>query len=1117
MNSFRSSVLRMTGFRFPLKVKFGLLLAGFVAAMAIVIYMSYTTARQVTAELREVELSAFQQYTEAFHLIDYFQDISALLDKAARTKDRSLIDKCEQEKVIFLAHAEKLVHAAPEPERPRLSRLTEDFNGYYAAAIEHTKRVIEAERISPQFRRAYGEETAARAQAASAFEKALVGDLNRLTISGGQQVAMSLSSTARAAQVQWLKAFVTGVAAFVLLLVVLTFLIRRIVGPIKTLSLRAAEVAKGNLNQKIEIPSSVTDEIGDLVGSFNLMTEGLIKTTVSKRYVDNIIRSMMDTLVIVNPDGTIRSVNQATLDLLGYQERDLVGNPLGSLLVDEADGRTSLEQAGASEGSPGKSLSGQSCPDQPPQDQPITGLPVAGVPETFVERVYIAKDGRRIPVSFSSSVMVNDDGTVEGIVCVAQDITERKSAELELKTAKDSAEWANCELTDTNRHLEEATKVAQDMTAQAKSANAAKSEFLAMMSHEIRTPLNGILGFSQLLLEDEVLNKEQRDFVETIYSSGAALVTVINDILDFSKIEAGRMDLEKIDFDLVSVVESIGDILKQRTDEKGIELSCFVDHRVPTRLWGDPGRLRQIMLNLAGNAVKFTEKGEVAVEAKLDAETQDTATIRFEIRDTGIGIPEDRQAVIFDKFTQVDGSTTRRYGGTGLGLAISKRLVEMMGGEIGVESEAGKGSMFYFIVEFPLQKGPAMKTMLAEIVDIEGLRVLIVDDNARSRQLLEEMLTPWHMRPKSVGGGEAALKEMEEAHRAGEPYVMGIIDGGMPEMDGFRLCEHIKSNKDLAGTVLILLTSGGRTGDGARCRELGIAAYLMKPIKQSDLWEAVMLTLGKRDRGAEQPLLVTQHTLRENRRSLHILVAEDSPVNVNLVVRMLEKRGHTLVVATNGREALIALEKDRFDLVLMDVQMPEVDGFEATAAIREKEKKSGGHIPIIAMTAHAMKGDRERCLETGMDGYVSKPIRAQELLEAVENIASGEVRPKVGVAGVRQDQDVIDWLGALAHLEGDVELLKEIAGMFVEQCPSLVSRVREAVAHRDPVEIERAAHTVKGSVGNFAAKAAFEAAMRLEQIGRNGPLDEAESACAKLEDELERLKPALVALGRDSQ
>jgi signal transduction histidine kinase/CheY-like chemotaxis protein len=1125
MTSPKTDFFNLGKLRFPLKVKFGLLLAGFVTAMAVVVFLSYSTARRVTLELRQVELSAFQQYTDAFHLIDSFQRISGLLGNAARLEDQSLVAACEEEKWAFLVRMDRMGRVIPETERAPLDQASADFNSYCAAAEAYVKTAMERGQARGDARRALDARLADEGRTVAGLEKRMASNLNRLAVLAGKQVAMSLSGTARAAQVQWLKALLTGSLAFVVLLVALMFLIRRIVIPIRRLSRAAAEVAKGNLSQKIEVASSANDEVGDLVGSFNLMTDGLVRTTVSKHYVDNIIRSMTDSLVIVSPDGRIRSVNRATLNLLGYTEPEVVGEPLSRILVAAPGPERDTADEITSGASSGKSPSGQSCPDQPPQDEPSTSLPTAGDSNSSApgvaheERVYLAKDRTEIPVSFSSSVMRNDEGCVEGTVCVAQDVTQRRTWERELQAAKEAAERANIELTSTNKSLEETTRFAQDMAAQAEAANSAKGEFLATMSHEIRTPLNGILGFSQLLLEDEdqELSKEHRDFVETIYASGTALLTVINDILDFSKIEAGKLDLETIDFDLMSVIENVGDVLRQRVSEKGLELTCSVDHHVPTRLRGDPGRLRQVLLNLAGNAVKFTEKGDVVVEAKFESETKDTATLRLEVRDTGIGIPEDRLGVIFDKFTQVDGSTTRKYGGTGLGLAISKRLVEMMGGEIGVESELGKGSTFYCVLEFPLQRGHMPKSPLADLVNMEGLSALVVDDNARSRRLLEEILTNWHMKPKSVDGGEAALRELECAQRAGKPYALALVDGRMPEMDGFRLAELVKGNRELAKTVLIMLTSGGKSGDGARCRELGIAGYLVKPVKQADLWEAIMLTLGTNAGDGQEVELITQHTLRENRRSFHILVAEDSPINLKLVVRMLEKRGHTIVSAANGVEALASLEKEKFDLLLMDVEMPEMDGFEATREIRAREKTAGGHVPIVAMTAHAMKGDRERCLDAGMDGYVSKPIRAQELLETMGSIVSGEGVSKVTASQSRQDENVIDWLGALAHLEGDVELLKEIAAMFLEQCPSLVTRVREAVAMNDSVQIERAAHKIKGSVGNFSAKAAFEAAQRLEKVGRDGALDQAEAARAMLEDELERLKPALIALGREAQ
>jgi PAS domain S-box-containing protein len=790
----------------------------------------------------------------------------------------------------------------------------------------------------------------------------------------------------------------------------------------------------------------------------------------------------------VSKDGTIRKVNRAAQKLLGYEESELVGQPF-DLVVGSSTGNGS-----------------------------VTEMLIKDAYVSDTEKIYCAKHGTKVPMLFSSSVMRDEDGKFEGLVCVAQDITRRKRSEMELQRAKETAERANLKLRESNKQLEEANVYARDMAAKAKSASKAKSEFLAMMSHEIRTPLNGILGFSQLLVDDPALRNEHKDFATTIYSSGTALLSIINDILDFSKIEAGKMEIESIDFDLLSVVEGIGDVLGQKASEKGIELTCFVDAEVPTRLRGDPGRLRQMLINLAGNALKFTERGDVTVRARLTSETSNTAAIRFEVKDTGIGIPEDQKAVIFDRFTQVDGSTTRKYGGTGLGLAIVKRFVNMMGGEIGVDSEVGKGSTFHFTIEFPVQRVPTCKVSEPGHIVVTGLPVLIADDNATSRSLLRALAIDWGMVPTVKNSGDAALEAMDQAKEAGHAFALAIIDARMPEMDGFGLVERIKRRTDLPQPTIIMLTSAGRVGDGARCRELGISGYLVKPVKKSDLWEAIMLALGRSPKDGKPAELITQHSLRETRRSLKILVAEDSPVNLKLVVRLLEKRGHTTVTAANGKEALAAYEADTFDLILMDIQMPGMDGFEATAAIRGKEKSTGTHVPIVAMTAHAMKGDKERCLETGMDKYVSKPIRAGELFETIESVVAGAKVPhKVPAGGEGHCDDVISWEEAVKQMEGDVELLKEIAEMFLEESPVLMDKMRQAAADGDCRKLERAAHTIKGSVGNFAAKSAFDAAQKLEELGREGNLDHAQEAFETLEREIERLKPALTALGRESR
>jgi PAS domain S-box-containing protein len=1073
--------------RFPLKAKFGLLLVGFVAAMSIVIAMSYDTSSQVAARLREVEFSAIQQHSEAFHLMDSFKSVSRQFGEAAASGDLDALAEIQRPRDLFLLHAERLVRTMPQDAPEDLRNITVDFVQYYTAATDYAKIVIGQKAAGDAAEKLPEEEVGRYAMRISAMEKSLLSKLNQLGIIRAKQVALSLSETARDAQEQWLKAFVTGVLGLALLMFFLIVLIRRIVSPIKSLSEAAARVAEGDFDHTIEAPASTRDEVGELVISFNNMTEGLIRTTVSKRYVDNIISSMIDSLVIVGEDGYIKKVNEATLRLLGYEKGDLDGKPFGLIVLEDSQHPGTAEE-----------------------------LIKAGTMSNM-ERTYLAEDGTRIPMLFSGSVMRTDEGEFEGLVCVAQDITERKRAEEELQSAKEAAERANAKLRETNKNLEEATVYAKEMAAQAESANAAKSEFLAMMSHEIRTPLNGILGFSQLLLEDKTLNAEQRDFVNTIYSSGTALLGVINDILDFSKIEAGKMELECIDFDLINVVEGVGDVLGQRAAEKGLELTCYVDPQAPTRLRGDPGRLRQMLLNLAGNAVKFTDRGDVTVQAKLIKEMAECATIRFEVTDTGIGIPKDRQALIFDRFTQVDGSTTRKYGGTGLGLAIVKRFVEMMGGTIALESQQGKGSTFHFTIDFKVQKTPMFEMPVPGAVNVEGLPVLVVDDNPTSRRLLSEMVTGWGMRPSAADCGDSALEIMQKAKQDGREYELAIIDARMPEMDGFALVEEINRRDDLYQPTVIMLTSAGRVGDGARCRDLGISGYLMKPAKKSDLWDAIMIALGNPPREGKQRELITQHSLRENRRSLKVLVAEDSPVNLKLIVRLLEKRGHSVESAGNGREILRSLERRPFDLVLMDIQMPEMDGLEATAAIRESEKTSGEHIPIIAMTAHAMKGDRERCIDAGMDAYVSKPVRAGELFETIERVVPTAVRGGLGMPRESASSEIIDWAGALKHFEGDVELLKEIAAMFVEESPLAMHKVKDALMRGDSNALERAAHTIKGSVGNFVAKPALQAAQRIEQIGRDGNMGEAEEACKALEAELDRLIPALAALGRDEQ
>ncbi len=545
-------------------------------------------------------------------------------------------------------------------------------------------------------------------------------------------------------------------------------------------------------------------------------------------------------------------------------------------------------------------------------------------------------------------------------------------------------------------------------------------------------------------------------------------------------------------------------------DRKGLELICDVASEVPDVVVGDPTRLRQIIVNLLSNALKFTERGEILLRVDREAVTSEDSVLHFIVRDTGIGIPREKQQVIFEAFAQADSSTTRRFGGTGLGLTISSRLVAMMNGRFWVESEPGKGSTFHFTARFGRAK-TGVEPKKTSPVTMHGVPVLIVDDNATNRRVLDETLSYWGMKTCVAADGFQAIAALQHARESGQPIQFVLTDAHMPTMDGFRLAEQIKNDPQLAGIQVAMVTSGGQVGDAARCRELGISAYLTKPVRQADLMEAIVNVLRSKVQKAEKVSLVTRHSLREKRRGMRILVAEDNVVNQRLAEHLLRGRGHHVTIANNGREGLELLEKQSFDIALVDVQMPEMDGLQLAAAIREKEKSSGAHLPIIAMTAYAMKGDRERCLEAGMDDYVAKPINSNQLFETMDSVQQPELRatPAVEPAGI---PEVLDEATLRARFEGELDLLKEVVSLYLEDCPKLLDGIRGAVERADAQGVERSAHKLKGTVANFSARAAYDAALHLEVMGREGRLEQAREGLGRLESALLELKPVLLEL-----
>jgi two-component system, sensor histidine kinase and response regulator len=840
------------------------------------------------------------------------------------------------------------------------------------------------------------------------------------------------------------------------------------VQPLRALAASARRFGQGEYGVRISLEGP--PETAQCIQAFNSMAENiesllasLRRSEAKNRLLALQVEQSSDAIFSHDQSGVVTSWNRGATRLYGYTATEAIGRPLSALDLWDSRG-VNADAAG---------YAGQRA-----------------LPASF-ETCAKTKTGQLVEVSVVATPFRDEAGRPMGELTIVRDISALKQKE-----------------------------------AAAEAANRAKSEFLATMSHEIRTPMNGVIGMTSLLLDSE-LSREQRDYAETVHRSGEALLAIINDILDFSKIEAGRLELEPVPFALRETLAETIKTLGSLAHAKSLELAYEIRPGVPDDLVGDTGRIGQILVNLVGNAIKFTERGEVAVRVDAEAVTAQTVTLRVSVQDTGIGIAAEKSRLIFDAFAQADASTTRRFGGTGLGLAICRRLVERMGGRIWLDSELGRGSTFHFTLVLERAPAPVPRRVAAPSHSLQGLPVLAADDNATNRRLLEAMLSSWGVAPTIVENGRAALTALERARAEGRKFQLVLLDARMPDLDGFAVAERIRREPALAGVTMMLLTSDVMSGDLARCRTLGVARHLVKPFTPSELLNAILLALGQSIEMASP----TAAPREAAGRRLHVLVAEDNAVNQRVIVRLLEKMGHIPIVAYNGQEALDAYESRPFDVVLMDVQMPVMDGLTATRMIRESEARHPGRrrLPIMALTAYAMRGDRERCLAAGMDEYLTKPVKPEELSAAlnrlVEAVGSTEAAARSEAASARSEATAVvtgdaapeagfDFTAALNYVGGDRALLDELLGIFVEDAPVRMETIRRAIAGREAAELTREAHTIKGALKVIGATTAAGLAQGLEALGRDGNMGEADKLAVALEREMDRLMQSLLASRR---